>query len=373
MSLKQEFVLFAGQEGGNLSALCRQFGIDRKTGRKWLRRYREEGEAGLRERSRRPLSAPGRTADAVRNRLAAALAEHPHWGARKLKAFLEQEGTPMPAASTIHGILRHQKPPPEANTAKAVGRFEHDSANALWQMDFKGHFAIGGGRSHPLTLLDDHSRFLLCLSHCPREDRQSVQSRLIQAFERYGLPERMTMDNGAPWGGLEGTFTALALWLMKQGIRVGHSRPYHPQTQGKLERLHRSLKAELLQGRFFLSGEETQRAFDTWRDDYNLRRPHAALAMQAPASRYQPSARAYVPNPPPPDYADMPVRKGDSSGRLCFQGHTFRIGKAFRHETIGIREESEDGCYSLWWYSSRIGQIDLKNHSIKIGKEENTW
>ncbi|WP_332632681.1 DDE-type integrase/transposase/recombinase, partial [Enterobacter hormaechei] len=108
--------------------------------------------------------------------------------------------------------------------------------------DFKGHFPFGGGRCHPLTLLDDHSRFSLCLAHCTDERRETVQQQLVSVFERYGLPDRMTMDNGSPWGDTTGTWTALELWLMRHGIRVGHSRPYHPQTQGKLERFHRSLK-----------------------------------------------------------------------------------------------------------------------------------
>jgi hypothetical protein len=158
-------------------------------------------------------------------------------------------------------------------------------------------------------------------------------------------------------------FTALELWPMKHpgGARAS----CHPQTQGKLERLHRSLKAELLQGTFFPGEEAAQRAFDAWRDDYNFRRPHEALAMRPPAVTCP--RRACQPNPPPPDYADMRVRKAVLCGRLCFQEYAFRIGKAFCLETIGIQEKIEDGCYSRWWYSSRIGQIDMKNRSFMTG------
>lgn len=134
----------------------------------------------------------------------------------------------------------------------------------------------------------------LCLAHCTDERRETVQQQLVSAFERYGLPERMTMDNGSPWGDTTGTWTALELWLLRQGIRVGHSRPYHPQTQGKLERFHRSLKAEVLQGKWFADSGELQRAFDHWRMVYNLERPHEALDMAVPASRYQPSAGSTV-------------------------------------------------------------------------------
>jgi transposase InsO family protein len=144
-------------------------------------------------------------------------------------------------------MARHGLLPGDTPGIPATGRFEHSAPNQLWQMDFKGHFPFAGGRCHPLTLLDDHSRFSLCLAHCPDERLTTVRQQLVRVFERYGLPARMTMDNGAPWGDTTGSWTALELWLMRQGIRVGHSRPYHPQTQGKLERFHRSLKAEVLQ------------------------------------------------------------------------------------------------------------------------------
>ncbi|MGT1907289.1 DDE-type integrase/transposase/recombinase, partial [Enterobacter chengduensis] len=163
----------------------------------------------------------------------------------------------MPAFSTVHNLMaRHGLLPGTAPGIPATGRFEHDAPNRLWQMDFKGHFPFGGGRCHPLTLLDDHSRFSLCLTHCTDERRETVQQQLVSVFERYGLPDRMTMDNGSPWGDTTGIWTALELWLMRLGIKVGHSRPYHPQTQGKLERFHRSLKAEVLQGKWFADSGE---------------------------------------------------------------------------------------------------------------------
>ncbi|HGA2727777.1 TPA: integrase core domain-containing protein, partial [Enterobacter hormaechei] len=216
---------------------------------------------------------------------------------------------------------------------------------------------------------DDHSRFSLCLAHCTDERRETVQQQLVSVFERYGLPDRMTMDNGSPWGDTTGTWTALELWLMRHGIRVGHSRPYHPQTQGKLERFHRSLKAELLQERWFADSGELQRAFDHWRTVYNLERPHEALDMAVPASRYQPSARQYRAGTPPPEYDEgVVVRKVDISGKLSIQGISLNAGKAFRGERVGLRETQEDGCYEVWWYSTKVGMIDLKKKSIIMGK-----
>jgi hypothetical protein len=154
------------------------------------------------------------------------------------------------------------------------------------------------------------------------------RNQLIRVFETYGLPERMSMDNGQPWGDTTGRFTALERWLMRQGIQAGHSHPHHPQTQGKLERLHETLKAELSQGRHFRQMREAQQAFDAWRNDYNLERPHEALGQRSPASRCQPSPRRHVPAPAPPQYGThMQVRKVDANGRLGFRNHVLKIGR----------------------------------------------
>ena len=370
MELKKEFVQLAVQPGRNFRGLCRRFGISPSAGYKWLNRYLEEGNAGLLERSRRPLHSPERVDSHIELQILEASRRWPVWGARKLKAWLERQGHAMPAASTIHTVLtRHGLRQPQAVAGQQTKRFEHEAPNQLWQMDFKGHFGIGSGRCHPLTLLDDHSRYLLCLSACVDERRQTVQERLIEVFTRYGLPERMTMDNGAPWGDTPASWTVLELWLMRQGIRVGHSRPYHPQTQGKLERLHATLKSELLQGRYFTDMDQVARAFDLWRQDYNQQRPHEALGQQPPITRYQPSSRDYSPNPAPPEYdASMSVRRVDGSGRISFKNNAIKIGKAFIRETLGIREERDEGIYSLWWYSTKIGWIDLKQRTVRVGK-----
>ena len=370
MSLRSEFVLFASQDGANIRALCRRFGISPATGYKWLHRWTEEGITGLVDRSRAPHHSPARTDDSIIDLLRMAHTRHDRWGARKIKRWLEDNGHVLPAFSTVHNLMaRHGLLPGVPPGIPVTGRFEHSAPNQLWQMDFKGHFAFAAGRCHPLTLLDDHSRFSLCLAHCPDERRTTVQAQLIKVFERYGLPERMTMDNGAPWGDTTGSWTALELWLMRQGIRVGHSRPYHPQTQGKLERFHRSLKAEVLQGQWFTDSSQLQQVFDHWRAVYNQERPHEALEMAVPASRYQPSSRQYSEAAEPPEYDEgVQVRKVDVSGKLSIKGVSLSAGKAFRGEHVGLRETAEEGCYEVWWYSTKVGVIDLKNGSIIMGK-----
>ena len=188
-------------------------------------------------------------------------------------------------------------------------------------MDFKGHLPIENSRCHPLTILDDHSRFALGLQACSDEKTQTVQQRLSAVFRLYGLPERMTMDNGSPWGGAsEHFFTPLTAWLIRLGVRVSHSRPYHPQTQGKDERFHRTLKLELLRMHTFRHLDHAQSHFDTWRNTYNLERPHESLGMQVPASRYRPSPRSFPESLPPVEYDSKDViRKVQEGGEIWFK------------------------------------------------------
>ncbi|MGH2671036.1 MAG: IS481 family transposase, partial [bacterium] len=303
VSLRQEFVMLATAEGANVRALCRRYTISPKTGYKWLARYRRQGRAGLTDRARRPHRSPTRTPAALERAVLAVRAAHPVWGGRKIRAVLLARGHQrLPSPSTVTAILRRhgQLAPAEGARHTAWQRFEHDAPNRLWQMDFKGHFALLHGRCHPLTVLDDHSRFAVGLQACGDETGQTVQARLTACFRRYGLPEALLVDNGAPWGSdVAHPHTPLTAWLLRLGVRVCHARPYHPQTQGKDERFHRTLKAEVLGTRVLRDLPQCQREFDRWRDVYNLERPHEALALAVPASRYQPSPRAFPEVLPP--------------------------------------------------------------------------
>lgn len=352
MSLRREFVMFAQAEGANISELCSRYGISRKTGYKWLRRFAEESEAGLLNRSRRPQHISCQTTAVIEQVVVALRNQHPAWGARKLHARLQALGHHnLPAPSTIHGILkRRQLISPEASDAAGPWqRFEHAAPNQLWQMDFKGHIPLQTARCHPLTVLDDHSRFSLCLHACANEKSETVKSVLTSVFERYGLPDAMTMDNGSPSGSDSAhPYTRLTLWLMRLFIRVSHSRPYHPQTQGKDERFHRTRKAELLCGHPFRDLNQAQQHFDAWRDIYNFERPHEALSQQVPASRYRSSIRHFDGVLPPIEYGpDDIIRKVQYGGEFTFRGKTFRISKCFHGYPIALRPTTEDGKYSI--------------------------
>ena len=363
---REEFVRLALTPGANKRELCRRFGISRSKGYKWLGRYAAEGRAGLCDRPRRPHHSPSRTDGVVEAQVLRIRGNSNNaWGGRKIARVLEREGAVVvPAASTITEILRrHGKL--EARAGEHPGpywRFERAQPNELWQMDFKGDFATGRGRCHPLTVIDDHSRYALGVEACGGQQDRPTRDRLVAVFRRYGLPDAMLMDNGSPWGDSGGgRFTAFSVWLLRLGVRVKHGRPYHPQTQGKDERFHRTLKAEVLSGRHFRDLAECQWAFDGWRHVYNYQRPHQALDLATPSVRYRPSARSFPETLPPIEYgtADT-VRKADQEGDIKFKNRRIRLGKPFRREPIALRPTSEDGVFSIHFCTQQIGSIDLR-------------
>jgi transposase InsO family protein len=363
MSQKLEFAKLATKQGANVSALCRRFGIGRTCGHKLIMRYQAEGEAGLTERSRRPRSIPSRSAAAVEAAALLLRADNPTWGGRKIARVLKNQGIGKPAPSTVTGILRRNgiELGMHGGGAKPFIRFEHEAPNDLWQMDFKGHVALRAGRLHPLTVLDDHSRFSVVLAACSDQTTNTVRARLIEAFRRYGLPFRIATDNGPPWGdGGRNDFTPLVVWLIETGIAVSHSRPYHPQTLGKDERFHRTLKADRLQGPPFDTLVAAQHAFDGWRHVYNAVRPHDSLNGDVPLDRYRPSPREFkeVVEPfeyPPGDH----LRKIQQKGATSLFGRPVRICKAFAAKVVAFRPTEKDGIFDAFFRHQKIQTIDL--------------
>ena len=310
--LRAEFVGLASQPGANRRELCQRFGISAPTGYKWLRRYAVEGPAGLRDRSRR----------------------------------------------------RHDRldPTQGAGQPRAWQRFDHPYPNALWQMDFKGGWPCGPGRCHPLTILDDHSRYALGLAACPNQRTATVQAHLRTAFQRYGLPDRLLVDNGSPWGNHPAhPYTPLTVWLRRLGIAVSHSRPYHPQTLGKDERFHGTLERDFGRQPPRPDLAAWQASFDAWRHEYNHVRPHVALALAVPARRYRVSPRPYPAELPPVPYGpDDHHRRVGLGGRLSFQGHRLRVPKGLRGETVAVRPTAVDGCWTVHVMTDQLATIDLR-------------
>ena len=229
-------------------------------------------------------------------------AAHNRWGGRKIRGrLLDLRTTDVPAASTITEILRRGGCLSLEDTEERLApkRFEYPVPNALWQMDFKGHFALTRyrGRCRPLTIIDDHSRFSVAVEACADERGDTVRERLERTFRTYGMPERLLTDNGSPWWAPRGGgITLLSRWLMQLGIQMLRCRPRHPQTQGKDERFNRTLKAEVISSNALESIAHCQREFENWRYIYNFERPHESLDMATPSTRYKPSLRPFHPS-----------------------------------------------------------------------------
>jgi transposase InsO family protein len=367
--LRFEFVVEASREGANVRQLCRRFGVSPKTGYKWLERFRAAGKPGLADRGRRPLSCPRRSEAEIETAALAVRKAHPAWGGRKIRRVLAEQGVASPPApSTITAILRRNGVAlgQFGGGAAAFQRFEREAPNDLWQMDFKGHVGLArGGRLHPLTVIDDHSRFAVVLKACADQRTETVQAALVEAFRRYGLPGTLITDNGSPWGDGPGSpFTPLGVFLIDQGVRIAHSRPYHPQTMGKDERFHRTLKAEALSDPPFADLAEAASRLERWRAIYNNERPHEALGLETPATRYRASPRDYREAVEPPEYApDDRVRKVQQNGWISFQGRSIRLPKAFRGCAVALRPTERDGVFEVYYRRQFIAALDFQTEN----------
>ena len=366
MSQRFEFVVLASQPGINFRQLCRRFGISAKTGYKWRQRYRAGGSAALADQSRRPRCSPRQCPAATAAAVVALRQQEPAWGGRKLRRRLRDLQQPqVPAASTCTAILRRAGLlNGSATPATPWQRFERAQPNELWQMDFKGHFATQAGpRCHPLTVLDDHSRFNVALAAEADQTGATVRTVLTAAFGLYGLPEALLCDNGAPWGAAEPVcpHTTLTVWLLRLGVRVLHGRPYHPQTQGKDERFHRTLNTELLRRHTWRDLAHCAELFPRYRHTYNCERPHDSLGGDTPVRHYRPSPRSLPAALPPLDYASgCTVRVVRTNGAVTFGGQTWYVGRAFAGLPVGLRPRPPaDGQWLVWFAHHRLGQLDL--------------
>jgi len=282
---------------------------------------------------------------------------YPDWGSRKLGVLLQREGIEL-GRNTIHRILlRHALVHPEDRHEPAVERFERSAPNELWQMDFKGpklwHQKVG-----PLSVIDDHSRYLIVLHAVASTHTEQVQEPLVAAFCEYGVPEAMLMDHGTPWWSMHsaGGMTKLSLWLMRQGIGLHWSRVRHPQTQGKVERFHGELQRALARRRVLVP--DVQLWLDQFRWEHNHVRPHEALAMQTPDSRWRPSARRYDANPPRWEYPrGARVLKVDSQGKLTLAGKNWKISNALAGEWVQVMQLEQR--LQVYYCTTLIRESDL--------------
>jgi transposase InsO family protein len=351
------FVVAASLATKPFRQLCEEFGVSRPTGYEWEARYRETGLEGIVERSRRPLRSPRQTAPELARQVIDLRRRYPDWGARKLKVLLEREGIKL-GYNTVHRILlRHDLVRDQDRRDVATQRFEREHPNELWQMDFKGAKQWGQAVG-PLSVLDDHSRYLVRLQAIGSTRGELVREQLESAFRECGVPDGMLMDRGVPWWSTLAPLglTQFSLWLMKQGIQLHRSRLRHPQTQGKVERFHGELQRSL--ERRGMASPDTQSWLDAYRWEHNHVRPHEALEMRTPSELWRPSARHYDPNPPRWEYpVGAQVLKIDSWGKLHWGGRGWKISSALRGERVQIVQLEQRA--HVFYCTTLIRELDL--------------
>ncbi len=376
MEQRIEFALLASQSDSNISDLCMRFNISRRTGYKWLYRYLELGVAGLVDKTRKPYHSPRQTIKEIEDYVVKLRTKDPEWGPKKLHRLIcidKEKGiykfNTIPSKTTINKILRRRGlvTNERSEQSRKHQRFEHDYPNELWQMDFKGYFRLLNRRKcHPLTITDDHSRYNLCLFASQDQYEITVKKELIKVFKKYGLPYKILTDNAGPWGpgGSEPengrAFTKLEKWLIQLNIKLIHGRPYHPQTQGKEERFHRTLKQELINYEVFNDHAHCQERFDYWRQKYNCIRPHEAIDFKVPAQLYQPSIREY-PNVIVAyeyDKSDI-LRKVQDGGFIHLNRRMFRVGKAFIGEYVAIKQTDKNSNLDVYFCNQKIRTLTL--------------
>jgi transposase InsO family protein len=358
------FVVTASRGEKSLQALCQEFGISRPTGYLWWTRYRQEGLAGIAERSRRPRLSPEQTPPALEEQVVKLRQRYPDWGARKLQVLLRHEGVEL-ARSTIHRVLRRHGLIDEGNGHRAaVQRFERSGPNELWQMDFKGPLQRGD-KLGPLSVIDDHSRYLLVLRQVADTSGVGVREHLEGAFGEGGVPEAMLMDHGIPWWSAQSPhgYTKLSLWLMQQGIELHWGRIRHPQTQGKVERFHGELQRAV--ERRHPVALDLQGWLDEFRWEHNHVRPHEALGMETPASRWRPSERRYDPNPPAWEYPPgSRVLKVDSDGKIKLHQEHWLISRALQGKRIQL--VTVEQRVLVYYCHTLVRELDLANQRSTI-------
>ena len=332
-----QFVLTV-RRGATVTEACQAFGISRTTGHKWLRREAAAGSvAALTDRSRRPHHSPCRTPAPVVRRLSE-LRAHFGWGGAKLAPLMAAEGYRLTPRTIDRWIQREGWTRPDSAPAPAPHRFTHRAPNDLWQMDAKGAYPLADQqRCHTLSVLDDHSRFVVGLTPLLRLQTDPVRTALIRSFERYGVPTAMLMDHGAPWWSTQGPagLTRLVVFLLKQGIRVVFSAVRHPQTQGKVERFHRTLAERLRWVGVPTTLAGFTRTLAWFREEYNEVRPHAALGLTPPAAHFTPSPRSYRSTPPAWCYPEgLEIRRVHRPGIIRIAGDAYFISEALTGENV---------------------------------------
>lgn len=365
------------------ATVCRRFGISRKTGYKWCERYEEFGPAGLEDRAPIAQTCPHKTSEEMIAEVVELRKVHPSWGPKKLKARLEAQSESergdtreVPAASTIgellkqHGLVRPRRRRVYVPRMPVGALAEATLPNDTWCTDFKGHFGLGDkSRCHPLTLTDQVSRYVLKCESVDKPDTECVRPHFELAFREYGLPLRMRSDNGSPFAttGIGG-LSELSVWWIKLGIVPERIEPGKPQQNGRHERMHRTLKAEVAR-KPEVDRRTQQLSLDRWRHEFNDERPHEALGMRTPSSAYIPSRRVMPASLSSPDYpSTMEVRRVGVKGMMSWQNKDVYLTELLGGEPVGV-EQLEEQRWRLHYGPVVLAELTMCGKELRLDKQ----
>lgn len=358
--LRKEFII-AARSASNFSALCREFNISRRTGYKWLNRQ------SVADLPRAPKSTPTKTSSEIENLILSVRQDNQAWGGKTIRKVLQNQGyVDLPCAKTCNNILKRNNciDPIESLKHKPYIRYQKDFANEMWQTDFKGDFPLlDGKRCFPLNIIDDCTRFSIIIH--PKHNTKGTKETFHIAFSEYGLPKSVLSDNGPQFSGFRGGYTLFERWLMELDVLPLHGRIMHPQTQGKIERFHRSMKYELLNFHEFYNLEHADTLLQEWRYKYNNIRPHEALNMKCPADVYVPSEREYDPIIKNYEYDSIyHIVKVNSWGYLRFANWQTYLSETMANTYVEVRPNEATNSFTICFRNYAIAEINASDGKL---------
>ena len=367
MDLRIEFAVKA-MRTENFRALCAEYGISAKTGYKWWKRFLQHGAGGMVEQSRRPHHHADQLSEAEVCEMIRFKNAHRHWGPKKIRElYLRKHGQAASESSFKRVLARAGLTQPRRRRQRALeaGRLwsgqRGQAPNEVWTVDFKGWwYDAAGQRCEPLTIRDEHSRYILELRRMPDARTETVRACFERLFELHGLPEAIRSDNGSPFAHVHGIMglSRLSAWWVALGIDLERGRPGHPQDNGGHERMHRDIELELV------PSAAEQEVLDLWRQEFNGQRPHEALGMRCPAEVYAPSLKRYEGTPEDLEYPGLASRKVSRHGDIKWERAVFFIGTSLAHWSVGLKPLS-NGTMEVWFGRLLLGWIDPATESFQ--------